>query len=140
MLIFICTYHISCLIIIIHHDIHPFITGTTSKHETVLCWYQKMSVPSFGSFIKLMKLPCTGSWVSPARGPGSHGSIMMRTREYESELRPWCEKLDLVESQARGRNCAGEGSGPQCRSEGQSLRSETSETFKLCTYLITDVN
>ena len=32
---------------------------------------KKMSGPSFGNFIKLMKLQCTGSWVLPRRrGPG----------------------------------------------------------------------
>ena len=64
MQIFICTHHILCLIIIIHDKRHPFVTRTTSKHEMVWCWYQKMSVSTFGSFIKLMKLQCTASWVS----------------------------------------------------------------------------
>ena len=36
---------------------------------------KKMSVPSFGNFIKLIKVQCTGTWVSaaaaqrPAAGP-----------------------------------------------------------------------
>ena len=59
---YICINNILCLIIVIHHKRHHFITRTTSNAGT-----KKMSVPSFGSFIKLIMLQCTGSWVSPRR-------------------------------------------------------------------------
>ena len=61
-----------CPIIIIHHKRHDFITRMTSKHEMVWCWYQKRSVPSLGSFIKLMELPCTGSWMGLTAGQSHH--------------------------------------------------------------------
>ena len=71
MWIYIKIYHILCLIIIIHHKRHHFITRTTSKHETVWCWTidytKKMSVSSFGSFIELIKVQFTKTWVSPRR-------------------------------------------------------------------------
>ena len=53
--------------IIIHHK---DILSSQKRHQTMKCFdagTKKMSVPSFGSFIKLMprQLPNTGSWVLP---------------------------------------------------------------------------
>ena len=50
-----------CLIIIIHHK---DINSSQGRHQNMK-WFDgtllKMSVFSFGDFIKLMKSPCTGS-------------------------------------------------------------------------------
>ena len=53
---------------------HPFITRTTSKHDMISCWYQKMSVPAFGSFIKLMSYR--------VQGHGSHRGTEGRTGSF----------------------------------------------------------
>ena len=63
MWIYIYIYHILSLITIIHHTRHHFITRTTSKHEIVWCWYQINECLFIGSFIKLIKVQFTGTWV-----------------------------------------------------------------------------
>ena len=48
----VCIYHILCLIIIIHPTRHNFIK---ERHAGT----KKMSVSTFGTFIKLMNVQCT---------------------------------------------------------------------------------
>ena len=65
MWIYMCIKHIFCLIVIIHHKRHHFNTRTTSNMNWFDACTKKMSVSSFGSFIKLIKVQCAKTWVSP---------------------------------------------------------------------------
>ena len=65
--LYVCICHILCLIIIIHHTRHHFITRTTSKHKWFHAGTKQVSVPSFGNFIKSKKVQCARAWVSPRR-------------------------------------------------------------------------
>ena len=64
---FVCIYHILCLLIIMHHERHPFILSSQERHQNMKWFdagFEKMSV-TFCAFIKLMNVQCMKTWVSP---------------------------------------------------------------------------
>ena len=60
---------------------------------------KKMSAPSFGSFIKLLKLPCTGSWATAGQMGGFPSSCrgLRGVRALVSQVRvnSWSRAFDL---------------------------------------------
>ena len=66
MWLYICIYHILCLIIIIHHKRHHFISRTTSKHEMIWCWYQKNERPFTSLVSNKIGIECSiGLFIRP---------------------------------------------------------------------------
>ena len=94
MKIFICTYHILCLRIIIHLKRHSFHHKNDIKTWNSLMLVPKTWVSSFGSFIKLTELPCTGLWVSQRdRGPHKQPVLLPAVQSLLCGFNPTGQRL-----------------------------------------------